>query len=356
VGSGEAGEPGGWNEWCLQGGNLLKGNGGYTVWNARVADGGDGDGRGWDADGFGDCVSGAGGGAGAETASVTNGFTGSANKFDQLSLPLNAVNGVQTGLLDSGLGNTVVQASASGFRVVGVEPARASSDTVSADFALLGGGATNQGFSSLNDLFFSAEDLYLPSGSGGESVAAGSLFGKDATAPVTGSYVKAVGGAWDSSGVWTLRGVANSLQLGIGFPAGSGTWVIAGKADVATTQELKLLGSTGLGASASCAFADQTVSLTTSWQVFRIPYNTVTGNSTCDSATQGNTVTAQGLTPSVATNVETAWMGFVPAFQQILIANQPTRRTRRRISNMWIRRLPARLWKAVDRCRLLAER
>ena len=66
------------------------------------------------------------------------------------------------------------------------------------------------------------------------------------------------------------------------------------------------------------------MSLTTSWQVFRIPYNTVTGISGCDSATQGNPVTAQGLAPSASTNVETAWMGFVPAFQQVLIANAPT--------------------------------
>ncbi len=183
---------------------------------------------------------------------------------------------------------------------------------------MLGGGAANQGFSSLNDLFFSAEDLYSPQG---ESVAAGSLFGKDATAPVTGSYVKAVGGAWDSSGVLALRGVANFLVLGKSFPVGSGTWEVEAKADAAATQELKLTGSVN---GTSCVFADQVVSLTTSWQVFRIPYNTVTGNPTCDSGTQGNPVTAVGMSPSVATNVETAWMGFVPAFQQVLIANQPT--------------------------------
>jgi len=302
------------------GGDLNKGSGGYTIWNAsgsRTAG----------------MALGGGGtltasnttypalviGVGAETGSVVNGFTGSANKFEQLGL----VGGAQS-LLDNGLGNTIAQASASGYGVAGLEPARLPAETVSADFALLGGGAANQGFSSLNDLFFSAEDLYSP---GGEAVAAGSLFGKDSAAPVTGSYVKAVGGAWDSSGVWALRGVANSLVLGSGFPAGSGTWLVAAKSDVAAVQELKLLGSTGSGASASCVFADQSLSLTTGWQVFRIPYNTVTGNSGCDSATQGNPVTALGLAPSVSTNVETAWMGFVPAFQQVLIANAPTSAT-----------------------------
>lgn len=307
------------------GGNLLKGNGGYSVWNAAASRS------------FGMAAGGGGTltasttaypalvvGASAETGGVANGFTGSGNRFEQLGLA-----GAQS-LVDGGLGNAVTQATASGFGVTGLEPARAAADTVSADFALLGGGAANQGFSSLNDLFFSAEDLYSPvtSNGGGEGVAAGSMFGKDAAAPVTGSYVKAVGGAWDTTGVWWLRGAANSLLLGAGFPAGSGTWVVAAKADAAATQELKLLGSTGSGANGSCVFADQVVSLTTSWQVFRIPYNTVTGVPACDSGTQGNAVSAEGLTPVVpgggATNVETAWMGFVPAFQQLLIANQPT--------------------------------
>jgi hypothetical protein len=303
------------------GGNLLKGNGGYTVWNAAGSRT-----LGMQLGGGGTLPASSTAypalvvGAGAEASSAANGYTGSANRFEQIGLAAG-------GLQDTGLGNTVVQASASGFGTVGLEPGRQAAGTVSADFALLGGGTGsgpgNQGFTSLNDLFFSAEDLYSPivSGSGGESVATGSLFGKDATAPVTGSYVKAVGGAWDTSGVWTVRGVPNAQLLGSGFPAGSGTWEVAAKADVAATQELRLTGTTG---SASCTFADQTVSLTTGWQVFRIPYNTVTGNPTCDSATQGKAVTAMGFAPSVATNVETAWMGFVPAFQQVVIANAPT--------------------------------
>jgi hypothetical protein len=294
------------------GGNLLKGAGGYTVWNAASSRT-----TGMQLGGGGTLTASSTAypalvvGAGVETGAVANGFTGSANRFDGLGLAAGA-------LEDLGLGNTLVQASASGFGVAGIEPARLPAETVSADFALLGSGPANSAFSSLNDLFFSAEDLYSASG---ESVAAGSLFGKDAAAPVTGSYVKAVGGAWDTSGVWNLRGVANSLILGKTFPAGSGTWVVAAKADVATTQELRLLGSTG---SANCTFADQTLSLTASWQVFDIPYNTVTGVTACDSATQGHPVTAAGLTPSVATNVETAWVSFVPAFQQLLLANQPT--------------------------------
>ncbi len=294
------------------GGNLNRGNGGYSVWNAAAS-------RtvGMGMGGGGTQVASATAypalvvGAGAETASVANGFTGSANRFEQLGLPLG-------GLLDLGLGNSVVQGSTSGVGQVGVEAARVPAGTVSADFALLGGGLASQGFTSLNDLFFSAEDLYSAQG---ESVAAGSLFGKDVAAPVTGSYVKALGGAWDTAGVWNLRGVANSLILGSGFPVGTGTWVVAAKADAAATQVWTLSGTTG---SVSCTFASQTLSLTTSWQVFRIPYNTVTGNSGCDSATTGNAVTASAGAPSVATNVETAWMGFVPAFQQVLIANQPT--------------------------------
>ena len=293
------------------GGNLLKGVGGYSVWNAAASR----------------TTGTQRGGGGTLTASATtypalvigasaeggsSGFTGSANRFEGLGLA-----GVGV-LQDGGLGNSVVQAAANGTGVNGIELTRLPGGTVSADFALLGGGAANSGFSSLNDLFFSPEDLYSPTG---ESVAAGSLFGKDTAAPVTGSYVKAVGGAWDFSGVWNLRGIANFLVLGKSFPVGSGTWVVAAKADAATTQELKLLGSSG---STSCTFADQTVSLTTGWQVFRIPYNTVTGITACDSGTQGNPVTAEGLTPGVATNVETAWVAFVPAFQQLLIANQPT--------------------------------
>jgi hypothetical protein len=298
------------------GGNLNRsvagGNGGYTVWNAANSRT-----LGMGLGGGGTLAASATAypalvvGAGAEATSAANGFTGSANRFDQLGLPLG-------GLLDLGLGNSVVQGSASGVGQVGVEAARVPAETVSADFALLGGGLATQGFTSLNDLFFSAEDLYSPSG---ESVAAGSLFGKDALAPVTQSYVQAVGGAWNTTGVWNLRGVANSLVLGSGFPVGAGTWVVAAKADAATTQVWTLTGTTG---TVSCTFASQTLSLTTSWQVFRIPYNTVTGISGCDAATTGNAVTAAGAAPSVATNVYTAWMGFVPAFQQLLIANQPT--------------------------------
>jgi hypothetical protein len=298
------------------GGNLNRsvagGGGGYTVWNAANSRT-----MGMGMGGGGTLAASATAypalvvGAGAETTAGANGFTGSANRFDQLGLPLG-------GLLDLGLGNSVVQGSASGYGQVGVEASRAPSGTVSADFALLGGGLATQGFPSLNDLFFSAEDLYSAAG---ESVAAGSLFGKDALAPVTQSYVKAVGGAWDTTGVWNLRGVANSLILGSGFPVGSGTWVVAAKADAATTQVWTLTGTTG---TASCTFASQTLSLTTSWQVFRIPYNTVTGISGCDSATTGNAVTASGAAPGVSTNVSTAWMGFVPAFEQVLIANPPT--------------------------------
>ncbi len=297
------------------GGNLLKGVGGYTVWNAEGSRT-----LGMQLGGGGTLVASTMAypalvvGSGAESSSVANGFSGSANRFDGLGISASA-------LADAGIGNSFVQPSATGFGLAGLEAARMAPETISADFAALGGGAANQGFSSLNDLFFSAEDLYSAAGSGGESVAAGSLFGKDGNAPVTGSYVKAVGGAWDTSGVWSLRGLANWLVLGKTFPAGSGTWVLAAKADAAATQELKLTGSTG---AASCTFADQTVSLTTSWQVFRIPYNSVTGVSGCDSATQGNPVTAAGLTPSVSTNVETAWVGFVPAYQQLLVANAPT--------------------------------
>jgi hypothetical protein len=299
------------------GGNLLKGAGGYSEWNAAGSRT-----TGTAAGGSGTLVASTTTypalvvGAGVETGAGANGYSGSANRFD----------GLRVGSLpDTGVGNTLVQPSANGVGVAGIEAARLPAGTVSADFALLGGargaGSASQAFSSLNDLFFSAEDLYSASG---ESVATGSLFGKDSGAPVTGSYVKAVGGAWDSSGAWTLRGVANSLVLGKNFPVGSGTWVVAAKADAAATQEWKLLGSTG---SASCVFADQTLSLTTSWQVYQIPYNTVTGITACDATsggTQGNAVTAVGLAPSVATNVETAWVAFVPAFQQLLLANQPT--------------------------------
>ena len=270
------------------GGNLLKGAGGYTVWNAGGSRSlglqlGGGGTLAASTTSYPALVVGAGAGAG----SVGNGNTGSVNRFEGLGLAANAVQ-------DGGLGNAFVQASASGAGTVGLEAARAASNTVSADFVALGGGATNQAFTSLNDLFFSAEDLYSPNG---ESVAAGSLFGKDAAAPVTGSYVKAMGGAWDTSGGWMVRGVANGLVLGSGFPAGSGTWFVAAKADVAATQEMRL---TGVGALSACMYADQTVSLTTSWQVFRIGYNTVTGNSSCDSVTQGTAVSATGLTPSVS--------------------------------------------------------
>ncbi|WP_263355817.1 glycoside hydrolase family 55 protein [Acidicapsa ligni] len=292
------------NGMTFLGGNLLKGSGGYTIWNAE----------GSRTQGM------ALGGGGTLAASTTaypalvvgdsGSYLGSQNRFNGLGI-------AAAGLSDGGLGNVFVQSSASGFGQAGLEASRATPQVVSADFALLGGGAANQAFPSLNDLFFSAEDLYS---AGGESVAVGSSFGKDPAAPVTGSYVKALGGAWDTSGVWALRGVAGALVLGKGFPAGTGTWEVAAKADVATTQELKLAGSGAAG----CVFADQMVSLTTSWQVFRIPYNTVTGNTGCDAATQGNAVNAVGLSPGVVTNVETAWMAFVPAFQQVLIANAPT--------------------------------
>ena len=292
------------------GGNLLKGVGGYSVWNAAGSRT-----TGTSMGGGGTLTASSTTypalvlGAGVESGAAANGYTGSANRFEGLGV---------AAFQDTGLGNILVQPSPNGASVDGIELARVPAQTVSADFALLGGGAANQAFSSLNDLFFSAEDLYSASG---ETVATGSLFGKDAAAPVTGSYVKAVGGAWDSSAAWSLRGVQNSLVLGKNFPVGSGTWVVAAKADATANQEVKLLGSTG---SSSCTFADQTLSLTTSWQVFEIPYNTVTAITGCDSATQGNAVAAVGLTPSVSTNVETAWVAFVPAFQQLLIANQPT--------------------------------
>jgi len=290
------------------GGNLLKGVGGYSVWNAAGSRT------------EGTQVGGGGTLPGATTGypalvvaaeSVGAKYSGSANRFDGLGLSASA-------LQDGGLGNTVVEPSASGYGQVGLEPSRAAAGAVSAEFALLGGGVPAGAFTSLNDLFLSAEDLYSPTG---ESVATGSVFGKDTTAPVTGAYVKAVGGAWDTTGNWSVRGAQGALVLGKGFPAGAGSWYVAAKADVATTQELKLTGTTGV---VSCTFADQTVSLTTGWQVFTIGYNTATGNPTCDAGTSGNAVTASGMTPSVGTNVETAWVSFVPAFQRLLLANQPT--------------------------------
>lgn len=290
------------------GGNLLNGNGGYTVWNAAGSQS------------YGAQLGGGGTlpGGGIYPALLVNdgleasfGFTGSANNFQQL--------GLIGGLKDNGLGNTLVQSNASGSGETGIEPARLAANTVSADFALLGAGNSNQAFASLNDLFLSAEDLLWTAG---ESGGTGSQFGKDSLAPVTGSYVKAIGGAWDTSGVWHVRGIANSLVLGKNFPVGSGSWYIAVKADTPSTQELKLTGNNGSGT--TCTFADKTVSLTTSWQVFSVPYNTVTGNPSCDNATSGNPVTAAGLAPGTSTNVETAWLSFVPAFQSILIAQSPT--------------------------------
>src|SRR5262249_54858319 len=162
-------------------------------------------------------------------------------KFEQFAL--------SGGLKDGGLGNSVVQANIQNSGLAGAEPARQPANTVSADFALLGGGATNGAFASLNDLFLSAEDLLW---SAGESAGTGSQFGKDAAAPVTGSYVKAIGGAWNTAGPWHVRGVSNPLLLGGGFPAGLGTWIIAAKSDIPATQELKLTGVNGSGT--SCTF------------------------------------------------------------------------------------------------------
>ncbi len=292
------------------GGSLQGGNGGYTVWNATNSQ-----------------VSGAqmtGGGVYSTGISYPalvlndglgslngNSYTGSANKFQQIGL---------TGALkDNGLGNTVVQTNGTTGGSVGLEAARLPSNTAAADFALLGGTASNQGFTSLNDLFLSADDLWWPAG---ESGGTGSQFGKDATAPVTGSYVTAVGGAWDTSGQWHVRGGTNPFVLGSGFPVGSGTWYVVAKAGAAANQELKLTGTYGSGS--VCTFADKTVALTTSWQVFSLPYNTVTGNPTCDNGTQGNPVIAQGMNPSTPTNVQTAWIAFIPAYQSILLTQQPT--------------------------------
>ncbi len=295
----------------LLGGAMLNGSGGYTVWNAASSETHE--------------TSLQGGGTlaasttsypalviapSAELNGVANGNSGSSNRFQQLGLSGAAM------LADSGLGNVLEQTSGAGQH--SVEPARLEEGRATADFALLGGGSANQAFSSLDDLFLTAEDLLAASG---ESVGTGSQSGKDASAPVTGSYVRAVGGAWDTTGNWSVRGAGGSLLLGNGFPVGTGTWEIAAKADTAASQELKL---SGVANGQSCVFADQTVNLTTSWQIFRIPYNTVTGISACDSATQGNAVNAQGMPPSTSTNVETAWMAFVPAFQQLLVANAPT--------------------------------
>ncbi len=245
----------------------------------------------------------------AEANGLASGYNGSANHFSQTGLS-------SSNLADSGLGNRLEQTSGGSQHTL--ETARLEEGRATADFALLGGGAANQAFSSLNDLFLTAEDLLSPSG---ESNGTGSQSGKDATAPVTGSYVRAVGGAWDTSGNWNVRGNSAAFLLGQGFPAGNGTWEIAAKADTAASQELKLSGTVS---GQSCVFADQIVNLTTSWQVFRIPYNTVTGNPSCDSGTAGNAVNAQGMPPSTTTNVETAWMAFVPAYQQLLVANEPT--------------------------------
>ncbi len=245
----------------------------------------------------------------AEANGLASGYNGSANHFTQTGLS-------SSSLADSGLGNRLEQTSGGSQHTL--ETARLDEGRATADFALLGGGAANQAFSSLNDLFLTAEDLLSPAG---ESNGTGSQSGRDATAPVTGSYVRALGGAWDTGGNWSVRGSSGAFLLGQGFPAGNGTWEIAAKADTAASQELKLTGTAG---GQSCVFADQIVNLTTSWQIFRIPYNTVTGNTACDSGTAGNTVNAQAMPPSTTTNVETAWMAFVPAFQQLLVANAPT--------------------------------
>ncbi len=294
----------------LNGGSLEGGNGGYTVWNATGSQA--------------SATQLSGGGVTATGASYPgllindglgsangNHYTGSANKFLQI--------GLSGSYQDNGLGNSLVQASVTTGGSIGLETARQTPNTASAEFALLGGGAANQGFTSLNDLFLSADDLWWPAGEAGGT---GSLFGKDALAPVTGSYVKAVNGGWNTSGSWHVRGVVNPYVLGSGFPAGSGTWYVAAKADAATSQELKLIGTYGSGS--VCVFADKTVALTTTWQVFSIAYNTATGNPSCDNGTQGNAVIAQGVPPTPTTNVETAWMAFVPAYQNILLTQQPT--------------------------------
>jgi len=292
------------------GGSLQNGVGGYTVWNATGSSL-----TGTQLSGGGVQASGTTYPAlvindGLGTANGTN-YTGSGNQFVQA--------GVTGGVVDHGLGNSIVQLNGVGSGWSGLEPARVPSNTISADFALFGGGSVSQSFTSLNDLFLSAEDLLW---TGGETAGTGSQYGKDASAPVTGSYVKAINGAWNSSSAWHVRGAVNSLILGSGFPTGTGTWYVAAKSDVATNQELMLTGTTGAGA--VCTFADHSVPLTTNWQVFSIPYNTVTGNTNCDAGTQGHAVNAQGIAPSLTTNIETAWMSFVPAFQSLLVTQAPT--------------------------------
>lgn len=290
------------------GGKLQGGVGGYTVWNASGSQS------------YGATINGGGTLPGGGTyptllinngLGISNGYTGSANTLEQSD-----ING---GLVDNGLGNVIVQINASGKGEMGLEPARLAPNTVSADYALLGAGSANQAFTSLNDLFLSAEDLLWTAG---ETAGTGSQFAKDPTSPITGSYVKAIGGAWDTQGTWHIRGIADYFVLGKTFPVGVGTWYIAAKADTATSQEYKLTG-TGDGG-VICVFADKVENLTSSWQIFPIQYNTVTGNSACDSYTQGNPVLAYGLTPSSATNIETAWISFVPAYQSLLIAQNPT--------------------------------
>ena len=157
-------------------------------------------------------------------------------------------------------------------------------------------------WSSNDDLFFGPEDLSSQLG-GVASIAIGVNYYVDNTAPITHAYVQmptqTIGAAWSPR----VRGGSGGLVAGITMPMSTGNVYYAMKLDAPGTATLTVY--------QNCNGSNKTpknLTLTTSWQIFYLPYDATAANCTAF----GGSIQFIFLATTALPIIDFAWEAVVP--------------------------------------------
>ena len=267
--------------------------------------------------------------AGGMGTTVFNGSGMQANSSgygsESRNLPTIVVNGNESKLnfwqalagdvLDNGLGNLISSQlpASSGNRISNLSKQRVGNPGQVSYDALLQGDINGDWYSSLADLFLLPDDFVAAS----NTISMSSVV-NDATTPITGRYVTISspgsfslknfdsGSAVGSTSPACNAGASGSLCFSLGagrFPVGKGTFYVILKAGAPTTQAWTL----SSGGGSYTVYGSATLSLTTSWQVLALSYNTSTALS------NGNyNLVISGAATSAGTSISFGGMFFSP--------------------------------------------
>ena len=201
---------------------------------------------------------------------------------------------------DQGYDNTVfARKPTNGLRGMYMSPTRGKFNNLKPDMFLLGA-VNGDWFQSLENLFYTPEDLNNVGGSG----STGGPVINDASVPITHRYITIPSPG--TLGTVNLNGNTGIWGTAIGqrFPKGKGVGYIALRADIPTTQTWRIACQSG-------PVGSLPLNITTTWTIFSIPYDSTGG--ACPVGGNGGFFDSPGGA-SPASNIYVGYEAIVPNF------------------------------------------